>query len=407
MMTKNNIDTGLGIYVHIPFCISKCIYCGFYSKAGAPDAEEENTYVNLLVQEIENAARPDREVDSIFFGGGTPSILKAESLIEILSTIRRCFDVSADCEITLEANPGTLNKGYLSKLYEAGFNRLSMGCQSFSDVVLKTLGRIHRSKDVYESFSVARASGFDNINLDLMFSVPGADEKLWQETLDKMMELSPEHLSFYSLQIEEDTPLYNMYKNGIFEEVSDELDRNMYHRAIECLKSSGYEHYEISNAAKPGFECRHNIKYWSLSDYLGFGKSASSFIDGVRFTNATDDGYGKGVLMERDFLKSRGVLSMPELGNLEFAKYKYSEFHVNDFIDTVSEFVFLGLRRTDGISFEDFEQRFGKSFEDVYADRRVEIESFIESGDLVEDESGLRLSEKGFDISNKIMAIFV
>lgn len=407
MMTKNNIDTGLGIYVHIPFCISKCIYCGFYSKAGAPDAEEENTYVNLLVQEIENAARADREVDSIFFGGGTPSILKAESLIEILSTIRRCFDVSADCEITLEANPGTLNKGYLSKLYEAGFNRLSMGCQSFSDVVLKTLGRVHRSKDVYESFSVARASGFDNINLDLMFSVPGADGKLWQETLDKMMELSPEHLSFYSLQIEEDTPLYNMYKNGIFEEVSDELDRNMYHRAIECLKSSGYEHYEISNAAKPGFECRHNIKYWSLSDYLGFGKSASSFIDGVRFTNATDDGYGKGVLMEKDFLKSRGVLSMPELGNLEFTKYKYSEFHVNDFMDTVSEFVFLGLRRTDGISFDDFEQRFGKSFEDVYADRRVEIEPFIESGDLVEDESGLRLSERGFDISNKIMAIFV
>ena len=407
MMTKNNIDTGLGIYVHIPFCISKCIYCGFYSRAGAPDAEEENTYVNLLVQEIENAARPDREVDSIFFGGGTPSILKAESLIEILSTIRRCFDVSAGCEITLEANPGTLNKGYLSKLYEAGFNRLSMGCQSFSDEVLKTLGRIHRSKDVYESFSAARVAGFDNINLDLMFSVPGADEELWQETLDKMMELSPEHVSFYSLQIEEDTPLYNMYKNGIFAEVSDELDRSMYHRAIECLKSSGYEHYEISNAAKPGFECRHNLKYWSLSEYLGFGKSASSFIDGVRFTNATDDGYGKGVLMESAFLKSRGVLSMPELGNLEFAKYKYSEFHVNDFMDTASEFVFLGLRRTAGISFDNFEQRFGKSFVDVYADRRVEIEPFIESGDLVEDESGLRLSERGFDISNKIMAIFV
>ena len=407
MMTKNNIDTGLGIYVHIPFCISKCIYCGFYSRAGAPDAEEENTYVNLLVQEIENAARPDREVDSIFFGGGTPSILKAESLIEILSTIRRCFDVSAGCEITLEANPGTLNKGYLSKLYEAGFNRLSMGCQSFSDEVLKTLGRIHRSKDVYESFLAARVAGFDNINLDLMFSVPGADEELWQETLDKMMELSPEHVSFYSLQIEEDTPLYNMYKNGIFAEVSDELDRSMYHRAIECLKSSSYEHYEISNAAKPGFECRHNLKYWSLSEYLGFGKSASSFIDGIRFTNATDDGYGKGVLMERDFLKSRGVLSMPELANFEFAKYKYSEFYVNDFIDTASEFVFLGLRRTAGISFDDFEQRFEKSFEDVYADRRVEIESFIESGDLLEDESGLRLSERGFDISNKIMAIFV
>ena len=181
----------------------------------------------------------------------------------------------------------------------------------------------------------------------------------------------------------------------------------MYHRAIECLKSSGYEHYEISNAAKPGFECRHNLKYWSLSDYLGFGKSASSYIDGVRFTNATDEGYGKGVLMERDFLKTGGAKKMKNLGDAEFANYKYSEFHVNDFMDTASEFVFLGLRRTAGISFDEFEQLFGKRFADVYAGRRDEIKPFIESGDLIEDENGLRLSERGFDISNKIMAIFV
>ena len=359
------------------------------------------------MQEIESAKRPDRKVDSIFFGGGTPSTLKAESLIEVLDAIRKSFDVTDDCEITLEANPGAVSKAYLSKLHDAGFNRLSMGCQSFSDDVLKTLGRIHKSKDARESFAAARAAGFDNINLDLMFSVPGADEDIWQDTLGQMLELSPEHISFYSLQIEEETPLYDMYKNGVFAEVTDEADRKMYHMAIECLKSSGYKHYEISNAAKPGFECRHNLKYWSLSDYLGFGKSASSYIDGVRFTNATDEGYDKGVLMERDFLKNSKTRNMMESSDAEFAKYKYSEFHVNDFMDTASEFVFLGLRRTTGISFDEFEQLFGKRFADVYYGRRNEIEPFIESGDLIEDENGLRLSERGFDISNKIMAIFV
>lgn len=415
MTTKNRMLKKSGIYIHIPFCISRCIYCGFFSGAGAVSEEDEHAYVRLIKQEIENATRRYAEyydeVDSIFFGGGTPSVFKPESLIEILDAVRKEFRLSADCEITMEANPGTLSRKNLTKLRKNGFNRLSLGCQSMNENVLRTLGRIHSAEEFLESFEAARTSGFDNINVDLMFSVPGADEVVWQDSLDRIVDLSPEHISFYSLQIEEDTPLYDMYRSGLFPEVSDEMDRKMYHQAIRTLKSAGYLHYEISNAAKPGCECRHNIKYWKLYDYIGFGKSAASFVRGTRFTNSTDEGYEVGVKEEKNFIEGHlGVLppSTDESDSLpEYALKKYSEYHINSFMDSASEFVFLGLRMASGVNYADFRERFGREFSDVFSDRMEEVKEFISCGALIEDESGIRLSENGFDISNRIMALFV
>ena len=219
---------------------------------------------------------------------------------------------------------------------------------------------------------MAREAGFDNINMDLMFAIPGHTPETWEKTLDEAIALGPEHISFYSLQIEEGTPFYDMYRRGEFDQVPDDIDREMYHLAIKKLKEAGYDHYEISNAARPGRECRHNLKYWSMEDYLGIGPSASSYMKGIRFAEAP-----------------------------------FMEFHENTFEDETSEFVFTGLRKTSGIFFDDFRERFGRDFWDVFGDRREELVPYIESGQLVETEEGLRLSDEGFDISNAIMAVFV
>ncbi len=364
----------LGIYIHIPFCLSKCKYCGFHSAAGAGQEEYEQ-YVASLKDDIEEYGRvygAEYSVDTIFIGGGTPSILPSAYIGKILDSVRNAFDVEADAEISMESNPKTLTYENLLAYRKYGINRLSMGVQSLDDDCLKALGRVHTAADFRQNFIMAREAGFDNINMDLMFAVPGHTMEIWEETLREAISLEPEHISFYSLQIEEGTPFYDMYKRGEFDQVSDEVDREMYHRAIEMFKEAGYEHYEISNVAKPGYTCRHNLKYWSMEDYLGIGESASSYMKGIRFTEAP--------LME---------------------------YHENDFQDDTGEFVFTGLRKCSGISFEDFRRRYGKDFWEVFGDLKEDLRPFIHGGQLLETEDGLQLSETGFDISNKIMAFFV
>lgn len=398
----------LGIYIHIPFCLSKCRYCGFYSRGGA-DEGEMGRYAASLADDIKEYGKiygkipgrgcedlaldgrdyagwgcedsdldgrdcedPGYMVDTVFIGGGTPSILPPGAVSSLMDSLRSAFDIEADAEITIESNPKTLTREKLLEYRRAGINRLSMGLQSFDDGCLRTLGRVHTAEDFLENFRLARECGFDNINIDLMFAIPGHTMEIWEDTLERAVGLSPEHISFYSLQIEEGTPFYEMFRRGEIDQIPDETDRLMYHRAIAVLKEAGYEHYEISNAAKPGRQCRHNLKYWSMEDYLGIGSGASSFVNGVRFAEAP--------LME---------------------------FHENDFDDTAGEFVFTGLRKTRGIRFDEFRALTGRDFWDVFADRRGELAQFFAAGQLVETAEGLRLSEAGIDISNAIMAVFV
>ena len=364
----------IGIYIHVPFCLAKCKYCGFHSQGGASEAEQAE-YVESLLNDIEEYGRVYGEeyiVDTVFIGGGTPSILPSPYIGEILECIFDCFTVDEDAEISMESNPKTLTYENLLSYRKAGINRLSIGVQSLNDDCLKALGRVHTAADFKRNFIMAREAGFDNINMDLMFAIPGHTMEVWEETLDEAIALGPEHISFYSLQIEEGTPFYDMYRRGEFDQVPDDIDREMYHRAIAKLKAAGYEHYEISNAAKPGRACRHNLKYWSMDDYLGIGPSASSYMKGVRFAEAP--------LME---------------------------FHENTVEDDMSEFVFTGLRKTCGISFDEFQARYGRKFWEVFADKKAELEPYFAAGQLVETRVCLALSEEGFDISNAIMALFV
>lgn len=364
----------LGIYIHIPFCLSKCNYCGFYSRGGASTAEQQ-LYIESLAGDIKTYSSLYGSrylVDTVFIGGGTPSILDAAAIGQVLDTLRAHFEIAEDAEITIESNPKTLTEQKLIAYRRAGVNRLSIGLQSFDESCLKTLGRVHTVRDFVENFQMARASGFDNINVDLMFAIPGHTMEIWEDTLGRAIALAPEHISFYSLQIEEETPFYDMFMAEEFDQIPDDVDRDMYHTAIRRFKEAGYEHYEISNCAKPGRQCRHNLKYWSMEDYLGIGSGASSYVDGIRFTQ-------------------------PPL----------SALHENGFSDDAAEFVFTGLRKTSGISLEEFKERYGRAFWKVFADRRSALSSYFESGQLVEEDGILRLTEEGFDISNAIMAIFV
>ena len=396
-MTNN-----LGIYIHIPFCLRKCPYCGFHSHP-LENAEELRIYKDRLIKEINDFCiargdNPKRTVDSIFIGGGTPSIMPADYIDEILAVINNCFHVTQDCEITLEANPATIRDEMhiargLSEVFPSSMrvtpygrclsmsvNRLSIGVQSFDSNVLKTLGRIHTAEEAIKAFEMARDAGFNNINLDLMFGIPGQTMGQWTETLEKAISLNPEHISFYSLQIEEGTPYYKCFMDGDFDELPEELDRDMYHTAIRMLKAAGYKHYEISNAAKPGFECRHNLKYWTGKEYVGFGDSAASYIDGVRYT-----------MMNGERI----------------------DYHINSKFDDMSEFAFTGLRLTRGISYGEFKARFGVDFREAFSDRWSELKEFFDSGALKEyvDNEGtpvsLVITEQGIDISNKIMGVFV
>lgn len=373
-----------GIYIHIPFCIKKCNYCAFLSGPAGPEVRQE--YVNHLIKEIRLRSRAVPEADTIYFGGGTPSLLTPEQIGRILEEVRSAFRISEDAEVTLEANPGTLTAESLEGYRKTGINRLSMGVQSMDDRRLRYLGRIHTAEDVRRDVKMTREAGFRNINLDLIFAIPGTGVSDALEDLEAIAALEPEHISFYSLQLEEGTSFFRDFEAGKLREVPDETDREMYHRGIQVLREKGYRHYEISNFARPGYESRHNSKYWNMAEYVGLGLGASSYKGHRRMVNETD-------------LKAYSE-------TLDRGKLAFMEVHENSEADDISEAVFTGLRREEGVRYRDVlgsEVAFWEYFREALPEARA-----YEAGGFLEmDDEGLRLTERGIDISNGIMALFV
>lgn len=378
-----------GIYIHIPFCVRKCSYCDFLSFSNGTK-DKQAAYMEALLKEIDiygklqGGMHSDTEVDTVFIGGGTPSILPYEDIKALMDTLRRNFNIEETSEITIEANPGTLTAEKLNAYLECGINRLSIGVQSFDDKMLAGLGRIHTADEAEDTYRLARRCGFRNINLDLMFAIPGHTVEIWRDTLEKAAELSPEHISFYSLQLEENTPFFEMFKRGEIEQIPDDIDRKMYHGAVSFLRSADYHHYEISNAAKPGYECRHNLKYWSMDDYFGFGLGASGFIGGVRYSNLRDPA---------------AYCFFVEEGRLPI-----EEEHINTPYDNESEYIFTGLRKRSGIDLVDFKERFGKELAENEIVKSYAASGYMEIYEPFGRGQFLRLTEKGIDISNGILA---
>ena len=378
----------LEIYLHIPFCVKKCNYCDFLS---APAGEETRAaYVDALLEEIRGFDEPeDYEVVTVFFGGGTPSILPGQAIFRIMEALREKFSFRKGAEITLEANPGTVDKEKLSFYKKAGINRLSFGLQSADAEELKKLGRIHTWEKFLESFQLAREAGFSNINVDLMSALPGQTKESWEKTLRQVLALQPEHISAYSLIIEEGTPFYQLYEKDVERRdageepeliPSEEEERAMYEATGRILKEQGYLHYEISNYDKPGRECCHNLGYWQRRDYLGFGLGASTLLNPVRYKNTEDlEAYLGG-----DFSKK--------------------EFFVLTKDNQIEETMFLGLRVLEGVSKEQFREQFSCELRVVY---RKELEKLEKEGLLEEEGDFVRLTSRGIDLSNPVLAEFL
>lgn len=383
----------LSIYIHIPFCVRKCLYCDFLSAPASGETME--AYASCLCREIEAAGKlyPDHEVRTVFFGGGTPSILKKERICQIMEVLRRAFSLTEDAEITIEVNPGTVDADKLAAYYAAGINRLSIGVQSLQENELQALGRIHSTEDFFQTYSVAIKSGFNNINVDLMSAIPEQTLESCQDTLRQLLSLDrpPSHISAYSLIIEEGTPFYE--NTPVLPD--EEMDRLFYKITNDILKAAGYHRYEISNYAREGCECRHNRVYWERGEYLGFGIGAASLMQETRFSNIRD-------LQTYLKLLSGEAADGPLIGQLtEHLRQEVS--HLTE-REQMEEFMFLGLRLTEGVSKKRFFKTFGKKFTDVYPGIS---EKLIREGLLVQEGDRLKLTELGLDVSNRVMAEFL
>lgn len=365
----------LALYIHIPFCRSKCIYCDFASWSNREGCRDE--YLNALKQEL--SGWKDRlegyEVRTLFIGGGTPSILPGEAIAGILDHVRRVLPIRPDAEITMEANPGTTTHEQLRICREAGVNRISFGAQSMDDALLKKLGRIHTAREIAEAVAMAREAGFRNVSLDLMYGLPGQTVDHWLETLDKAVELRPEHISAYSLIVEEGTPLYERAQRGEMDIPGDEEAIAMQRAAIERLECAGYHRYEISNYALEGLECRHNIVYWERGEYLGIGCAAHSLMNGERFENPRElERYLSGVRME-------------ECVQLDRA-------------DEMEEMLMLGTRMTRGMDLNAYRELFGVDFESSHA----KPIGMLKKHGLIEIHDGfLRLTRSGLEVQNAVV----
>lgn len=384
---------GLELYVHIPFCARKCDYCDFLSAPA--DTKTRRKYVQALICEIKSRKREfaDYEVTTVFVGGGTPSILAGEEISRIFKALRESFAFRENPEITMEVNPGTVTEEKFQFWKKAGVNRLSIGLQSADDRELKLLGRIHTFADFLYTYETARKSGFANINIDLISALPGQSVSSWEKTLRKAAELSPGHISAYSLIIEEGTPFYRRY--GASKEdgeaypalPDEETDRLIYKTTGEILREYGYVRYEISNYAKEGYACRHNLGYWERKEYLGLGLGAASLVNETRFKNTEE--------LEKYL----------EIFGEEKREYPsaVTERERLDTKEQMEEFMFLGLRKMKGISQSEFARQFGETLEEVYGE---EIKELTAEGLLEQEGEWLRLTEFGIDVSNYVFEKF-
>ena len=376
---KNKNRTPLELYIHIPFCVQKCQYCDFLS--GPSNQETRDRYIKALRAEIQAVQGVEAyEIVSVFIGGGTPSVLKAEAIASIMRTLQEQFFFCEDAEVTIEANPGTVDLEKLTIYRNVGINRLSLGLQSTDAEELKLLGRIHSYEEFLKSYEWARKAGFSNINIDLMFAIPGQTGEAWRQHLYQVAELNPEHISAYSLIIEEGTP----FAEQNLDLPDEDTEYQMYEDTAEILERYGYRQYEISNYAKQGYMCRHNAGYWQRLEYLGFGLGASSLYGGMRFSNTHQ---------MQEYLK--------ESRNPDQIRKDVTVLSRNEQIE---EFMFLGLRMTEGISEKKFEENFDVRLMDIYGDI---LQKYEETGFMEHIETKWRLTRKGIHVSNHILADFL
>lgn len=372
-MKSNNTE----VYIHVPFCVRKCAYCDFTSFVSTPSVWER--YFSMLNKEIEIKAESVGRipVDSVFIGGGTPSLVDPLLISGVMGKLRECFDLLPDAEITMESNPNSVTNEKLSVYKGCGINRISMGLQSANNEELKNLSRIHTYEEFLQSYSLVREAGFNNVNIDLMSAIPGQTLESFRKTLEKVIALKPEHISAYSLIIEENTPFYERYKDG--KGLPDEEEeRQMYYLTEQLLRENGYHRYEISNYALDGRECRHNTGYWTGKPYLGFGVAAASLYDNKRNTNHGD----LKRYLEGDF------------------STEYEELSEKD---RMEEFMFLGLRLIKGVSREKFKLTFGRDIDSVYGP----VLDRLEKQGLLKNEEYICLTLRGLDVANYCMAEFL
>ncbi len=390
-MEEGSVTNGepLELYLHIPFCVKKCAYCDFLSAPATDDVIED--YVGVLKQEIMQKAAcvSERNVTSIFFGGGTPSLLSSMQIMELMETVRKAFQIDPDAEITMECNPGTVTAGKLLAMKVAGINRLSIGLQSAQDGELRTLGRIHRNADFLSCYELARKAGFQNLNIDLIYGFPGQTAESFSKTLREVCGLLPEHISVYRLIIEEGTPFYDWYHRdaerrdaGEIPKIlpTEEEEEKMEQALRKILSQHGYQQYEISNYARQGKACRHNIGYWTGVEYLGLGLGASSMMDACRFQNTSDlSEYMKEDFSPREKIHLTGEMQM-------------------------EEFMFLGLRMLCGVQKHEFYKRFGRDLMQVYG---RQIRKLSAMGLLTETTEDVRLTARGVQLGNVVFAAFL
>lgn len=439
------IMKSISIYIHIPFCVKKCQYCDFLSAPA--DSRAQEVYLRALKQEIrEQAARyREYEVQTVFIGGGTPTAVPCEKLCEVLKTVFTCYRVNPQAEISMEANPGTVTKEALLAYRKAGINRLSIGLQSTDDGELKLLGRIHTYRDFLQTYRWAQEAGFPNINLDIMSALPGQSVENYKKTLETVLSLRPQHISAYSLIVEEGTPFYEKYGQES-EKLqatgekqpdlpSEEEEREMYALTEKLLAAAGYHRYEISNYALPGMECRHNRVYWKRGNYVGFGLGAASMVENVRFENTREmqeylteyagvpgvepvsadvaQGDEQALSNEQEFSLREDTHSenAQELSTWEDVNSRVTQqifrgenVHPLSPQEQMEETMFLGLRLTEGVSKAEFHRQFGVSMEQIYG--KV-IQENIAQGLLADEAGYVRLTREGMDLSNYVMAQFL
>ncbi|HII4439419.1 TPA: radical SAM family heme chaperone HemW [Clostridium perfringens] len=373
----------ISLYIHIPFCAQKCLYCDFPSFARKDHLRK--AYIEALNKEIINLREKHNnlEINTIFIGGGTPSVLESNELECLLKEIAK-LNMAKDIEYSMECNPGNLTEEKLEVMKKYGVNRISMGLQAKQDNLLKGLGRIHNYKTFKENFLLAKKVGFNNINVDLMFGLPNQRLNEWEETLREIISLEPAHISAYSLIIEEGTAFYNLYENDKLKLPTEEEERKMYHLAKEILEENGFNQYEISNYAKEGKECRHNLAYWNMDNWIGVGSASASYINGKRIKNISS--------------VEEYINSINERGEA------VEEIINNSKNDNMEEFMFMGLRKINGIDENEFKKRFGMNINDVYGEI---LNKYIDEGLLIRESGRFFLSEKGIEISNVIMADFL
>lgn len=374
----------LGLYIHVPFCVQKCNYCDFNSFRIKGNDKKE--YLDSIEREmlLYKDEFKDKQFDSVFFGGGTPSILNIAELERLISAVFENFNIKENAEISMECNPGTIDKNKLTYMKKLGINRLSIGLQAIQNHHLKYIGRIHSYEEFEKNYLEAIEVGFDNINIDLMYALPNHKEEEWKLSLDKIISLNPSHISAYSLILEEGTKLYEMYDNDEFKLLDEETDIQMYNYTINKLRENGYNQYEISNYAKKDKECKHNIIYWKCDNYLGLGPGASGYIGNNRYSNISDlNAYNNKVSQNIKPVEEEIILTEK---------------------DKIEEFIFMGLRMNEGINLNVFEQRFNKKIYDIYKDV---IDKLIYNKLLELSKDQLKLTQKGREISNTVFIEFI